>query len=145
MLEFVTFLVAPIAYGGLAVAAVRAVRRRPSPTLQRAVAALAVTHVALVWTVRYGLQLTAATRHGYVGFVLFHAVLLAIVAATFAAEPIARRLLVVAFAVVTVGALGAVFAEPVVGIYRVPVMLIACGGLIGLTRAYRAGRTAIPA
>jgi hypothetical protein len=140
MLEFVTFLLAPIAYAGLAIAAVRAVRRRPSRTLQRAVATVAVAHVALVWSVRYGLQLSAATRNGYAGFLLFHAVLLAIVASALVAERIARPLLVTAFGVVTLGALGAVFAEPVVVMYRIPVILIALGGAIGLVYAYRAKR-----
>lgn len=141
MLEFVTFLLAPIAYAGLGVAAVRAVQRHPSRTLQRAVAAVAVAHVALVWSVRYGLQLSQATRNGYVGFLLFHGVLLAIVASAFMAERIARPLLVAAFGVVTLGALGAVFVEPVVAIYRIPVILIALGGAIGLARAYRGRRT----
>jgi len=138
MLEFVTFLLAPIAYGGLAVAAVRAVQRRPSRALQRVVATVAVAHVALVWTVRYGLQFSAATRKGYAGFLLFHAVLLAMVASAFVDERIARPLLVAAFGIVTLGAFGAVFVEPVVAIYRIPVILIALGGAIGLARAYRA-------
>jgi hypothetical protein len=141
MLEFVTFLLAPIAYVGLAIAAVRAVQRRPSRTLQRAVAVVAVAHVALVWSVRYGLQLSAATRNGYAGFLLFHTVLLAIVTSAFVAERIARPLLVTAFGIVTLGALGAVFVEPMVAIYRIPVILIALGGAIGLARAYRARRT----
>lgn len=140
-LEFVTFVLAPVAYAGLALAAVRAMQRRPSRSLQRAVAAVAVAHVALVWSVRYGLQLSAATRRGYAGFLLFHGVLLAIVASTFVGDAIARRLLVGAFAVVTLGALGAVFAEPVVAIYRIPVILTALGGAIGLARASRARRT----
>ena len=144
-LEFVTFLLAPIAYGGLAVAAVRAMQRRPSRTLQRAVAAVAVAHVALVWSVRYGLQLSAATRKGYAGFLMFHAVLLAIVASGFVGERIARPLLVAAFVVVSLGALGAVFVEPVVAIYRIPVILIALGGVVGLARAFRVRRTESPA
>jgi hypothetical protein len=140
MLEFVTFLLAPIAYAGLAVGAVRAVQRQPSRTLRRAVAAVAVAHVALVWTVRYDWQLSEATRNGYAGFLLFHAVLLAILASAFVAERIARPLLVTAFGVVTLGALGAVFAEPVVAVYRIPVILIALGGAVGLARAYRTRR-----
>jgi hypothetical protein len=140
MLEFVTFLLAPIAYAGLAVAAVQANRGRPSPTLRRGVAVVALAHVTLVWIVRYGGQLSVATRNGYAGFLLFHAVLLTIVASAFAAERIARPLLVAAFGVVTLGALGAVFAEDVVAIYRVPVILTAIGGGFGLVRSYRARR-----
>lgn len=141
MLEFVTFLLAPIAYAGLAVAAVQANRERSSPTLRRSVAAVALAHVTLVWSVRYGGQLSVATRNGYSGFLLFHTALVAIVASAFVAERVARRLLVTAFGVVTLGALGAVFVEDVVSIYRVPVVLTAIGGGIGLVRSYRARRT----
>jgi hypothetical protein len=137
VLEFITFFLAPIAYAGLALAAVRASRGRPSPMLRRAVAAIALAHVALVWTVRYNGQLSEATRNGYAGFLLFHGVLLAIVVSAFAGDRLARPLLVAAFGVVTLGAVGAVFAEPVVAIYRVPVILIAIGGVVGLLRARR--------
>lgn len=137
MLEFITFLLAPIAYAGLAIAAVRAVQQRPSPLLQRAVAAVAVAHVALVWSVRYHGQLSEATRNGYPGFLIFHTALVAIVGAAVAAPWMARRLLVGAFAVVTLGALGAVFRYEVVAVYQIPVMLIAVGGGIALVRAHR--------
>jgi len=141
MLEFVTFLLAPIAYAGLAFAAVQARRGRPSPALRRSVAAIAVAHVTLVWIGRYGGQLSVATRNGYAGFLLFHTALAAVVVSAFAAERVARPLLTAAFVVVTLGAVGAVFVEPVVAIYRIPVILIAVSGGIGLVRASRARHT----
>lgn len=141
MLEFVTFLLAPVAYAGLALAAVQAARGRRSPALRRSVAAIALAHVTLVWIVRYDGQLSAATRNGYAGFLLFHAALLAIVASAFVAERVARPLLAAAFGVVTLGAVGAVFLEDVVAIYRIPVMLTAIGGGFGLVRSSRARRT----
>lgn len=138
MLEFVTFLLAPVGYAGLALAAVRAAQRHASAMLRGGVAAVVVVHVALVWVVRYDGQVSEATRNGYAGFVLFHAALAAIVASAFVAERIARPLVIGAFGIVTVGALGAVFRYDVVALYRIPVMLTAIGGGVGLLRARRA-------
>ena len=134
--EFITFLLAPIGYLGLMIAAVRAARRRHTIVFRRMVAAVIVTHVFLVWSVKYGWQLSEATRNGYTGFVLFHAALLAIVASVFVRDRLARRLLVSAFGVVTVGALGAVYLYDEVKAYRIPVIAIALVGLTGLVQAY---------
>jgi len=134
--EFVTFLLAPIGYAGLAVAAVTAARGHVPRALWRAVAVVILSHVALVWAVRYGWRLSEATRDGYAGFVLFHGALLAIVASAFLRDGLARPLIIGAFAIVTVGALGAVFLEEVVAVYRIPVVLCAILGGGGLIRAY---------
>jgi hypothetical protein len=58
-------------------------------------------------------------------------------ASAFAAERVARPLLVAAFGVVTLGALGAVFRYDMVAIYCVPVILVAIGGVVGFLRARR--------
>jgi hypothetical protein len=140
MLEFVTFLLAPIGYAGLTLSAVKAGGGAVPVSLLRGVAAVVLGHVTLVWVVRYEGQLSEATRHGYVGFVLFHSALLAIVASVFVAQRLARRLIVGAFGVVTVGALGAVFRYDVVAMYRIPVVVCAIVGSAALVRAYRVQR-----
>lgn len=139
--EFITFLLAPIGYLGLMLAAVQAAKRRHTIVLRRVVAAVIVTHVILVWTVRYEWQLSEATRNGYAGFVLFHAALVEIVVSVFARDHLARRLLVSAFGIVTVGALGAVFMYDEVRLYRIPVIAIAFVGLTGLVQAYVSRRS----
>ncbi len=139
-MEFVTFLLAPIGYAGLTLTALKAARGAVPVILLRAVAVVILSHVVLVWVVRYGGQLSEATRHGYVGFVLFHTTLVAIIASVFVREHVARRLIVTAFGTVTLGAVGAVFRYDVVSIYRVPVIVCAVAGIAGLVRAYRLDR-----
>jgi hypothetical protein len=106
----------------------------------RVVTLVIVVHVILVWVVRYEGRFSDATRNGYVGFMLFHGALLAIVTSAFVNQRLARQLLITAFGVVTVGALGAVFRYDVVAIYRVPVIVCAIVGSFGLLRAYRPWR-----
>ena len=144
MVEFVTFLLAPIGYAGLTLTALIAARGAVPVILLRAVAGIVLSHVVLVWVVRYEGQWSEATRNGYVGFILFHTTLVAIVASVFVRERLARRLVVAAFGIVTVGALGAVFRYEVVSIYRIPVMVCAAAGIAGLVRAYRRSRRAWP-
>lgn len=140
MLEFITFALAPIGYLGLTVTALTSARGAVPITLLRAVALVIVIHVILVWIVRYEGQLSQATRNGYAGFILFHSALLAIVTAAFVGGRLARRLIVAAFGIVTVGAFAAVFRYDVVAIYRVPVIVCAIVGTVGLVRAYRPWR-----
>jgi len=141
--EFITFLLAPIGYACLTIAAVLAARGRFPVMLRRTLAVIVVTHVFLVWTVRYEWQFSEATRDGYAGFVLFHGALLAIIASVFVRDQIARRLLIAAFGIVTLGALGAVFKFDVVEIYRIPVMICALAGIAGLIHAFRS-RSRLP-
>jgi hypothetical protein len=140
MLEFVTFLLAPIGYAGLTLTAVKAGGGAVPVSLLRGVAAVILGHVTLVWIVRYQGQLGEATRHGYLGFLLFHSALLAIVTSVFVGHRLARQLILGAFGVVTVGALGAVFRYEVVAMYRIPVVVCAVIGSIALFRAYRRSR-----
>jgi hypothetical protein len=130
--EFITFLLAPIGYAGLMAAAVLAVNKRPSPLWLGATVAIIVVHVFLVWHVRYEWQFSEATRNGYTGFALFQGALAAIVLSTAVPAHITRVLLTIAFLVVTVGALAATAEYDVVRAYRIPVIIIAAVGLIGL-------------
>ena len=146
MLEFITFLLAPIGYAGLTLIALKAAGGAVPVGLLRGVAVVILSHVLLVWIVRYEGQFGEATRNGYLGFVLFHSTLAAIVASIFVGERLARRLIVVAFGIVTLGAVGAVFRYDVVAIYRLPVVLCAILGIVGLTRVYwLKRRRAVPA
>jgi hypothetical protein len=143
MLEFVTFLLAPIGYAGLTLTAVSAAGGRLPVTLWRGAAAVILTHVILVWAVQYEGQWSEATRNGYVGFALFHGALLAILASLIVRDRVARALIVGAFGVVTVGALGAVFRYEMVALYRIPVLVCAIAGSAGLVRAYRSRRRGV--
>jgi hypothetical protein len=134
LLEQLTFALAPLGYAGLALCAVMAVHRSTPLTVWRVVAAIIVTHVVLVWHVRYGWQFSEATRNGYAGFLLFHTALAAIVVSTVVDEPLRRRLLVAAFLVVTMGASAAVYLYDVVAAYRYPVHAISLLGLLALVR-----------
>jgi len=135
MLEQITFLLAPLGYAGLTVSMVLAVYRKTPLLLWRLTALVIVTHVSLVWYVRYGWQLSEATRGGYGGFLMFHAALLMIVVSTIVTEARRRVLLVIAFLIVTMGASVAVFKFDVVTAYRYPVLAIAVLGLFALARA----------
>ena len=134
-MEFITFLLAPVGYAGLTLAAVLAVNGRQSPLLLGTTVAVIVLHVFLVWHVRYEWRISEATKSGMAGFALFHGALAAIVLSTMVPPHIARILLTVAFLVVTVGALAATAEYDVVRAYRIPVILLAVAGLLGL--AYR--------
>jgi hypothetical protein len=138
MFEQVTFLLAMIGYAGLTATAVVSARGRVPAGLWRAVAAIIVAHVALVWAVRYEWQLAQAVRNGYGGFVVFHGALAIIVLSLATPDVVSRRLILAAFLIVSAGAVAAVFRYEVVAIYRVPVVLCALGGVIGIAAAYRA-------
>lgn len=140
MAEFITFLLAPIGYAGLTITAVAAAQGRIPVRFWRGVAAVILVHVVMVWIVRYEGQLSEATRNGYVGFVLFHGALLAILASAVLHDSLARPLILGAFGIVTVGALGAVFRYEEVALYRIPVVLCAVLGGAGWVRASRAQR-----
>jgi hypothetical protein len=127
---------------GLGITSVSAASGRVHAGFWRAVVAIIVLHVLLVWTVRYEWQFSAAVRNGYAGFIVFHAALAAILASCVVSARTARRLIIAAFAVVTAGAVGAVFRYDAVAIYRVPVMLVAVAGLAGLVRVHVADRPA---
>lgn len=134
MLEFLTFLLAPIGYAGLTATMLVAARGRWPDALARVTVGVILTHVFLVWHVRYGWQFSEATRNGYGGFVIFHTALAAIVASLAVELRVARRLIAGAFAAVTIGAVAATFKYEVVANYRIPVLVIATTGIAGLTR-----------
>jgi hypothetical protein len=99
------------------------------------VAAVVITaHVALVWRWRFDGSLAVAWGKGAVGFIVFHLAWGLSVGAAVAPEWLSRRLLIVAFPVVSAGAIGAVFKYDDVQAYRWPVIAIAVIGLAVLVR-----------
>ena len=141
MLEFITFLLAPIGYAGLTSTMVLSARGRWPSGLARVTAAIVVTHVFLVWHVRYEWQFSEATRNGYVGFVIFHAALAAMLTSLAVGVRIARRLVMAAFAAVSVGAIAATFRYDIVAHYRIPVLIIALTGIVSLAYGWRTATT----
>ena len=135
MLESMTFALAAAGYVGLTASAVAMAHGRAPWRFFRLVVAIIALHVALIWHVRYGWSVAQATRNGYVGFALFHSALAAIVIAAVARGPAARVLILMSFGLVTLGALGAVFMDEVAATWRVPVILSASLGVVGLTAA----------
>ncbi|MGQ0648357.1 MAG: hypothetical protein ACT4P7_12380 [Gemmatimonadaceae bacterium] len=140
MIEQVTFLLALVGYAGLTFTAVRSALGTLPRGLWRGVVLVIVLHVLLVWTVRYEWRLGEATRNGFGGFVLFHGALIAILASTVLSERVARVLIWAAFFVVSAGVIGATLRYDVVAVYRIPVLLVALVGLVGLTIALRRRR-----
>ncbi|HEX6315137.1 MAG TPA: hypothetical protein VFZ73_09775 [Gemmatimonadaceae bacterium] len=140
MPEFVTFLLAPIGYAGLTFAVVQASRGHRLGDIWRLTTLVVVTHVLLVWSVRYDWQFSEATRNGYIGFAVFHVALAAILLSHVATPAAARRLVVGAFLAVSLGAIGATFRYDVVNMYRIPVLFCAVAGSTALVRTYAARR-----
>lgn len=136
MLERITFLLAMAGYAGLTGTAALAALHRFPVRLWQCAALVICAHVALVWAVRYEWQLAAATRNGWLGFLVFHGALALILASLFVAQRAARVLVSLAFAIVSVGALGAVFRYEIVAIYRAPVIALALAGVVGLASGY---------
>ena len=134
MLDSITFFLAMLGYAGLTVTAVFAARDRFPHRLWRTTALVIVAHVGLVWAVRYEWDVVVATRNGYAPFVIFHGALAVTVASIFTTERLAKRLVLLTFVIVSLGALGARFSEAIVARYRIPVVLLALVGGLELVR-----------
>lgn len=131
-MDTLTFGLAFVAYALLgADVAARAwgVKRR---TLTIVLAVVLTSHVGLVWGHRFGGSVDAALAKGVAGFVIFHAAFAAILSAAVAREPWATRLLVAAFTVASVGAIGAAFKYDFVSGLRIPLLVVA-GLTVALT------------
>jgi hypothetical protein len=138
-LTSLTFLLAVLGYALLTVTAILAARGRVPVVLWRVAAAIIVIHVALVWAVRYGWSLAQATRHGYTGFLIFHGALVLIVVSAFVPRRTAA-LVYVAFAIVSLGALGAVSRYEEVAQYAAVVIALMVAGSIGIVHGFRTRR-----
>lgn len=134
-----TFLLAVLGYAGLTITAIMAAKGRMPVALWRATAAIIVTHVSLVWAVRYDWSLAQATRNGYAGFLVFHTALLLIIVSVFVPAR-AANLVYVVFAIVSLGALGAVSRYEEVAHYALVVLSLAVAGSVGIVHGYRTRR-----
>ncbi|MBI2952368.1 hypothetical protein HYY27_09745 [bacterium] len=132
--DVLPFVPAMLGYAGLSAVVLRSARGELPEALWRVCVVVIVTHVALVWGVRYQGQLSQAMRNGYAGFLIFHGALGGIVASALLRGRAALALVRASFAVVTLGAVGAVFRYEAVAVYRVPVLLCAAAGVAGLAR-----------
>ncbi len=136
-LSLAMFLTAILGYAGLSLTVLRSARGEVPVVLLRLTALIIAVHVALVWTFRYHGDLAAATRGGYAPFLVFHAALAMIAAAAVVGGRARLALVRLAFAIATLGALGAVFRRPEVAVYRAPVIACAALGMVGLVAAFR--------
>ena len=134
--ERLTFLLAVVGYAGLTASALLSARGRVPVRLWRVTAAIIVVHVAMVWAVRYDWSWAQATRNGYAGAIIFHGALVLVITSVFVGDRIAMRLILMSFAIVTPGALGAVFMYEAVAVYRPIVIGLAGVGAIGLVYAW---------
>lgn len=128
-LEFVIFLLAFLGFAGLAGNAVHASFGNYHRGFMSLTATVITVHVLMVWAFRYEWQFSQATRNGYAGFLLFHSALSMILLSTMVSAAHARPLIMTAFIVVIMGAVGAVFIYDEVLAYRYPVILISLIGL----------------
>ncbi len=133
-MERLTFLLAVIGYAGLTATAILAARGRLPIALWRGTAVVIAAHVALVWAIRYEWSLSQATRNGYAGFLVFHSALAVILTSLFLKNRAASALVRIAFVIVSLGAIGAVFRYSEVAVYRAPVLVLAVAGAIGVAR-----------
>ena len=129
---FITFLLAIIGYNGLTITLLLSIKRKIPYLFWRIVTAIILFHVIMVWTYHYSWQFNVAVRNGYSGFIIFHSALLFILISNFVKENVAKILIRISFVVVTIGAVGASFRYDVVSIYKIPVLICAVAGSVGL-------------
>jgi len=129
---FITFLLAIIGYAGLTITLLLSLKKKIPFLFWRIIAAIILIHVIMVWIYRYEWQFSLAVRNGYTGFIIFHAALMMILISAIVQERITLILIRFSFIVVTMGAVGASFKYDVVAIYRLPVVICALVGIVGL-------------
>jgi len=132
-MDTLTFALAMAGYLGLALSSVLIVHGRLGVRFWQLVTAIIVAHVLMVWWVRYGWDPAQATRRGPAGFIVFHSALAMVLLSLRASEKFRRNLILLSFAIVTIGALGATARDSSVAMYRVPVAATSLLGLAGIT------------
>jgi hypothetical protein len=138
--ELITFALAYGAYVLLALAvALRAWGRSPRVVTASA-AAVAAVHVALVWGLRFDWSVDDALRKSPFGFVLFHTALAILLAAAVIREPLSGWLALLAFPVVTAGAVGAAFRYDYVAAYRLPLLGAFVAAVVAVLWGWRVRR-----
>lgn len=129
--DLATFSLALVGYALLGLdLALRMHGRRPRG-LSAATALVVLVHVVMVWHFRFGWSFNEAFVDRTGGFVMFHGALLLILIAPFVEPPTTLRLVVLAFAVVSLGAITASFKYEVVHWLRLPVIAVFVGSIAG--------------
>jgi len=136
----ITFALAFLGYVLICVDVTLHAFRRPLRLLTLAMLLVVVAHVGMVWGVRFGWSLDMALSKGWTGFIAFHVALVILIAASIVAEPWSGRLLLIAFLIVTLGAVVASFKYDFVAIYRWPLIVAALATIIIGLSAWRSGR-----
>ena len=136
----ITFALAYLGYVLLCVDVVLHASRRPLRLLTLAMLLVVVVHVGMVWGLRFGWSLEMALSKGWTGFIAFHVALVILIAASISAEPWSGRLLLIAFPIITLGAIVASFKYDFVAIYRWPLVIAALATTIIALSAWRSGR-----
>jgi hypothetical protein len=96
--------------------------------------------VALVWHSSFSWSLSYAWSEGPAAFLIFHTALSLIIAAAHASPPWNARSTWLAWAIVTVGAMGAVLRREVVEHYMWPVAIAGGVTLVGYGLLWRSSR-----
>jgi len=137
--DWLTFGLAFVGYALLCADAAARAWRRGSRVLTLATAAVVAAHVALVWALRFEGSFEIAISKGWAGFLIFHGALALLLAAAVAPTPWSGRLVLAAFPVVTLGALGAALKYDDVAILRIPLLaaFATAAGLMLLARRRR--------
>ncbi|MCA8971638.1 MAG: hypothetical protein KDC95_17735 [Planctomycetes bacterium] len=131
-LTILTFTLALAAFAALGMDAAFRVAGRPNRGLSVATALLALSHVVLVWHVRYDWSLTKALDHGTAVFVLFHIVLALLLVVPWLSNEIAERIAPATFALVSIAAVPAPFRYADVAPFRIPMTLLFVALLVGI-------------
>jgi hypothetical protein len=140
VLEHVTFGLAYSAYLLLCLQALLHMRGQSSRWLSSLTITTAIAHVALVWHSSFSWSLSYAWSEGPAAFLIFHTALSLIIAAAHASPPWNARSTWLAWAIVTVGAMGAVLRREVVEHYMWPVAIAGGVTLVGYGLLWRSSR-----
>jgi hypothetical protein len=121
-MEWIVFGLAYAAYRLVCADVAARAWRKGGRWLTACTAFTAVAHVALVWIVRFEGSFEVALSRGWAGFAIFHVALALIVAASTAPGRWSGRLMLAAFPIVSLGAIGAAFKYEFVSVLRIPLI-----------------------
>ncbi|MCB9919963.1 MAG: hypothetical protein H6832_16285 [Planctomycetes bacterium] len=131
-LTILTFTLALAAFAALGTDAAFRVAGKPMRGLSMATAVLALSHVVLVWHLRYNWSLTKALDHGTAVFVLFHIVLALLFVVPWLSNETAERIAPATFALVSIAAVPAPFRYTDVAPFRIPMTVLFVALLVGI-------------
>jgi len=122
--DHITFGLALCGFGLLATDAARRFAGLRSPALTRLTAIVVCAHVLCVWAFRFDWSAARMWHKSAFAFVLFHGALLLILGSVLAGERHRSRLVLLAFAIVVIGAVPAPFRYPELAMLQIPVVAV---------------------